>query len=166
MNKTGLVCWEPNGEGAARIQQNRYYFNGLPGQSSVVAATSLPGKRGTGVSLAMPFDTRGRFSAVEISNTLDEEVEVNVITRLGSGALTSTLPEVIVMPAKSTRHLVLSQHLANNFGSVVIKSSKRNSIITSLFEYGLELDGRFQFIKITLHLKGLRTALKAHIITS
>ena len=159
-NAYGMVCWEPNADGRARVSLNRYYFDGGYDLSRLLGVSSFVGIKGTGVEKQIAFDTRGRLSVLELSNTLDIPVVVSlsVFDQLGSFALNS--PSLVTVPAKASHHIILNTNLPSGLGSVVVDGSERNSVISSLVEYSFGSNGGFQSASSDVLVEGTNASLR------
>jgi hypothetical protein len=145
-NTFGTVEWQPVGAAKKfRIIQNRYYFNGANPLAPISGVVSLTAKRGSGALVSTPFSTQSRIAVVEISSSISGSTTVTPAVYDSAGALTSSQPQSIVLPAKGSRHLVLNNYVSSGVGNVQLQASQPGAIAATLIEYGIDSAGRFKF---------------------
>jgi hypothetical protein len=139
--QTGLVSFVPNNPTAKiRLRQNRYYY-GPNGISDLVEAVSLPAQLGNGEKLITAFDSRNRTATLEVSNVLNQTINVTIEIRDSAGNLASSQPPLFVLGPRATGGLVINQFLENSLGSITVDSDTVGSVIATRFEYGRAVDG-------------------------
>ena len=148
-NRTGIIEFRPADQDAAfRVLQNRYYFDSSNG-GGVIAAVSVPGKKGTGADVAAAFGTKlgpaDRVAVLEISNTLAQPVSAasTVYDTAGSPVEPNVAP--LEFAPHETKHIILSDLTDPGVYSVIIDGLTQGSLISHVFEYGFGDFSRLAF---------------------
>lgn len=148
-NTVGLIKWIPdNSSKKFRLALNRYYFSGSLG-SNLAGIVSIPARRPSGYLVAAAFQTDSRIAVLELSNSRDINVTISLSVFNSEGSLTDTQPGSITLGAHETIHVILNNYLASGLGKVQFSANRSRSIISSLFEYGLDSTLQFSFANVT-----------------
>lgn len=142
LRKVGLIEWIPIVPGKLiRLTLNRYYFDGTSTDTELKMAVSLPGRRHSNGELVSAANTPADFgyAVLELSNVLTETTNVTVSVDGVSGFPYSPPSIGITIPAKGTRHLILSQFerqlAVPGWASVRISADQPNALVADLLEY-------------------------------
>jgi len=157
----GKVEWRPEDSSSSfRVVQNRYYFGSELNLNQLIAATSVPARRASGRTLVVPFDTRSRLTALEISNALDVAINVTVNVTDETGLPAPTSPSEIVLEPRATTNVLLNSFISSGFGSATIASDTPGSLVVSNLEYGLDDSGNLMFALIGTPTEGAGEVLR------
>ncbi|MFN8393033.1 MAG: IPT/TIG domain-containing protein [Bdellovibrionota bacterium] len=137
--RVGLLEWLPDSATAKfRVVLNRYYHTGPNPTFPRKAVLAVTAKHPSGYRLSGPIDTRTGAIWLELSNSLNTSVNVDVEVFDAAGSLTSTQPPRVTLPAKGTSHLLLNNYLTSDLGRAQIDADQTGSIVSSLMEYRLD----------------------------
>jgi len=158
-NNVGLIEWRPDNSSARfKIGVNRYFYDGPTPASEVSNAVATEARKGSSQGLGSVFDTRAEMAVVEVSNTLPifTSVPYTVYNEAGQEVASGG----IGLPAYATEHLILNQFLPSSLGTVRIGKSSSQSLLVSLFQYGLGNSGLVENIYKVSSREGLGAELQ------
>jgi hypothetical protein len=137
-NLVGVVEWRPSDNTHSFLLRNvRYLYDNAGSADSFDTAFQLEGMYGSGEELLAPLDTIGRTAVVELMNTLDESITVDVTVVGGSGAAFT-----LTLPPHGSYHYIADTVLGKSAqGYVALRGSKRNSLAAVAMEYSYRSDG-------------------------
>jgi hypothetical protein len=133
----GTVEWRPNTNDNLYLMRNvRYLYDNATGVNSFDSAFQLEAMQGSGGEQIVPIDTISRTAVVEIFNTLNQAVTVDVTVAGGAGASFS-----LDLPAHGSYHYIADPVLGTNgLGYAIIKGRTLGSIGAVAMEYGRRSD--------------------------
>ena len=134
--KVGMVEWRPIGANLYLMRNVRYLYDNPAGVSSFDSAFQLEAMQGSGAEQLVPIDTINRTAVIELMNTLNQPVIVDVTIAGGSGASFS-----LSLPAYGSYHYIADPVLGPNaIGYAIIKGRTAGSIGAVAMEYGRRAD--------------------------
>ncbi len=150
----GMIEWNPKNKNAKFGLRNVRYFYDTSGFSgnSFATAFQLEGAAGNGSPLAVPLDVRDGSSILEISNTTNSKIEVEIEIYDLTGFIFDT---VIELDAHSSHHLItdslfskrlLAHNLYNSQGIAIIDSKTPESVIATVMQYGRDENLKLKYL--------------------
>jgi hypothetical protein len=133
----GMVEWRPDSDLDVFLFRNVRYLFDNPGQyERFDTAFQLEGMVGSGEELLVPVDTVNRSSVIEVMNTSDGVISVDVDV---VGAATHS--RRVVLPAYGSQHIVLDEMLGPiQIAYARIKSDTPRSVAAVAMHYGRRPD--------------------------
>jgi hypothetical protein len=138
-NRVGVVVWEPDNMDTRFMVRNvRYMYNNTSGVASFDSAFQLEGMKGSGKELIVPVDTIQRTCVLEIMNTSDSTIFVDVDV-VSNGSTDSF--RVKNIPAYGSRHVILDERMGlGQIGYAKIRGSAVRSVAAVAMHYGRTAD--------------------------
>ena len=136
----GMVEWSPTRSDAPfQLRNLRYYYRAdgvsVPLGDEFDSALQLEGVVGSGQLLTVPLDAENSSSVLEMANTLNEELKVEVIIYAASGG-SALHHQTYKLKPHATFHLITDSILRGGQGIAIIKGNKITSIIATAMQYG------------------------------
>ena len=135
-NLVGVIEWRPDDDTSEfQLRNVRYYYDSADiGRERFMTASQFGAQVGCGRPLVVPLDTQGSTAIIEISNTLDEEITVNLKLYFEDGTLAEE--RTITLPSHASEHVITDLILNSRQGIAVIDGSKDESVIATAMQYG------------------------------
>lgn len=137
----GLVELSPeNGQSRMILRNTRYLYDNPVAYPDFYGAFQLEGVKGTGETQFLPLDTRGSSSILELTNTLDRSVDVEVRIRKEDGK--SLFRKTMTIQGKASFHLITDTILGEGErGLASIDGKAANSIAAVVMNYARTPNG-------------------------
>lgn len=134
-NRVGLVEWRPVDSNAKFITRNvRYYYDNSSFQESFASAMQIEGRKGNGEMIGVALDTRNKFTALEIGNTAETAIGVDVVFYSEDG--TELDSRHLSIDGYATVHIIVNEILDNALGAVTLDSDTLTSVVAVAMHYG------------------------------
>ncbi len=135
----GLVEWRPDSITERFVLRNiRYFYDNPQATPTFESAVHIEGLHGTGEEIWLPLDTRNGSAIVELSNSTNANITVDVTFRSSTGATEDT--QAIGLPPYGTIHLVADEILSTEIGSATIDGSSTGSVIAVGMHYSRDAE--------------------------
>jgi hypothetical protein len=132
----GVIEWRPESSSVDfQVRNVRYYYDSADTSlNSFVTANQFEARVGSGSTLVAPLDSNGASAILEISNTLNSAitVDLNIYDTAGDVLQSSTLS----LAAKATEHVIADGILNGGQGLATIKGSQKASVVATAMHYG------------------------------
>lgn len=141
----GLVRWVPKDSSSQfQLRNVRYLYNNSGLTSTFDTAFQLEGTVGSGEKLVAPLVGSSGSAIVEISNVLNEKIEVELKLYSAAGVLLDS--KNLALKSRSTYHYIADSYLAGQLGVVSLQGSKKSSVLATVMQYGRDESAGIKFM--------------------
>ena len=137
--QVGLVEWIPDNQSKRFLLRNVRYYYRADGvihslEDNFDSVLQLEGVVGSGQLLAVPLDTVQSTSVLELSNTIDHDVSVNIAIYSAVGGEPRYSQTIRMLP-HSNWHLIVDDILQGEQGVATIESNTLSSVLAIAMHY-------------------------------
>jgi hypothetical protein len=145
-DRAGVAEWLPDRNDIPfELRNVRYLYDNMGSEDSFSTAFQLEAGYGSGDVMSVPLTTEGETSIIEVSNTLEQNVNTVVQVFNADGTLISNF--FFVLAGHASRHLILDSVLGPNVKGVArIHGSAPGSLIATAMQYGRKADGSIRYM--------------------